>query len=184
MEFLEQIFVAIALAMDAFAISICIGLSSRDKIKDATSAGIWFGGAQGLMALIGYFLGYAFKDYIEAVDHWIAFALLLFIGITMIKESIESKKAGEACERRRQSMPLLAIASSIDALAVGVSISLVTSQIASPVIIIGIASLVISFIGVYAGHIVGARRKFIAELAGGVILIGIGVKILLESYLV
>lgn len=182
MEILEQLLVALALAMDAFAISICIGLSSQHKIREASEAGLWFGGAQGLMALGGFLLGSTFREKIEAIDHWIAFGLLVFIGISMIRESIESKKQGESCERKKQSMLLLAIATSIDALAVGVSISLVTTQIVGPVIIIGIVSMVLSFIGVMAGNIIGARRKFLAELAGGTILILIGLRILLESF--
>lgn len=183
MEIFEQFLVALALAMDAFAISICIGLASQNKVREAVEAGLWFGGAQGLMAFGGFLLGYTFRDKIEALDHWIAFALLVFIGISMIRESIESKKQGESCERRKQSMLLLAIATSIDALAVGVSISLVTTQIIGPVIVIGIVSLVLSFIGVMAGNLIGARRKFMAELAGGIILILIGVKILVESFI-
>lgn len=136
------------------------------------------------MSLIGYFLGSSFRVYIESVDHWIAFALLLYIGISMIRESIESKKQGESCERRSQSMFLLALATSIDALAVGVSISIVTSNFVSPVLIIGIVTLILSAIGVLAGNIIGARRKYIAELAGGTILILIGLKILIESLVV
>lgn len=183
MELIEQLLLGLALAMDAFAISICLGLSSQEKNKTAIEAGLWFGGAQALMTLIGYLLGASFRIYIESIDHWIAFFLFLFIGVSMIRESIESKKQGDSCERRSQSVFLLAIATSIDALAVGVSISIVTQNFVSPVIIIGIVTLVLSIIGVSAGNTIGARRKFIAELAGGIILILIGIKILAEGFI-
>ena len=183
MDLIEQLFLGLALAMDAFAISICLGLSTNEKSKTAIEAGIWFGGFQALMTLIGYFLGTSFRQYIESVDHWIAFALLFFIGVNMLKESIESKKQGDSCERRPQSMLLLAIATSIDALAVGVSISIITKNYISPVVIIGVVSLILSTIGVLAGNVIGARRKYIAELTGGVILILIGVKILIEGFI-
>lgn len=183
MEFIEQLLLGLALAMDAFAISICLGLSSQDKNKKALEAGLWFGGAQALMALIGFFLGQSFRVYIESVDHWVAFFLLVFIGASMIKESIESRKMGESCVRKSQSMFLLAIATSIDALAVGISISIVTHSFLSPIIVIGVISFILSIVGVLAGNSIGARRKFIAEIAGGSILILIGVKILLEGFI-
>lgn len=183
MEFIEQLLLGLALAMDAFAISICLGLSSQQKNRLAIEAGLWFGGAQALMALLGYFLGASFKQYIESVDHWIGFALLIFIGVSMIRESIESKKQGDACKRKPQSMLLLAIATSIDALAVGVSISIITSKFMSPVVVIGVVTCILSVIGVLDGNLIGARRKFMAELAGGVILILIGIKILAEGYM-
>ncbi len=183
MEFIEQLLLGVALAMDAFAISICLGLSSQDKSKKALEAGLWFGGAQAVMTLIGYFLGQSFRVYIESIDHWVAFFLLLFIGISMLKESIESKKMGESCERRSQSMLLLAIATSIDALAVGISISIVTDKFLSPVIVIGVISFILSIVGVLAGNSIGARRKYIAELSGGSILILIGIKILAEGFI-
>jgi len=183
MNIIEQLLIGLAMAMDAFAISICLGLFSNDRTKTALEAAIWFGAAQAIMAFLGYFLGSTFRVYIENIDHWIAFFLLLFIGINMLKESIESKKMGDSCERKKQSMLLLAIATSIDALAIGVSISLVTKEYLSPVIIIGIITFILSFIGVMAGNIIGAKRKFIAELAGGAILILIGFKILIESYM-
>lgn len=181
MTIFEQILIGLALAMDALAISICLGLATENKTKEALSAGLWFGGAQGLMALIGYFLGASFREYIERFDHWIVFAVLLYIGIVMIKEAIETRKKGDSCERRKQSMALLAIASSIDALAVGITLSLTTNEIFSPVIIIGILSFIISYLGVMTGIIIGARRKYLAEFSGGIILILIGSKVLLES---
>lgn len=183
MELIEQLLLGLALAMDAFAISICLGLSSEEKNKMAIKAGLWFGGAQACMTLVGYLLGASFRVYIERVDHWIAFLLLIFIGLSMIKESIESKKQGDSCERRSQSIFLLAVATSIDALAVGVSISIVTQNFISPVLIIGIVTLILSIIGVIAGNTIGAKRKFIAELAGGTILILIGIKILVEGFM-
>lgn len=183
MNIIEQLLIGLAMAMDAFAISICLGLASQDRKKEALEAGIWFGCAQAIMAFLGYFLGSAFRVYIESVDHWIAFFLLLFIGVNMIKESIESKRMGDSCERKKQSMLLLAIATSIDALAIGISISLVTKEYLSPVIIIGVVTFALSFIGVMAGNIIGAKRKFLAELAGGSILIIIGFKILTESFM-
>lgn len=181
MGIIEQLLIGLAMAMDAFAVSICLGLASEEREKTAIEAALWFGGAQALMSLLGYFLGSSFRVYIESIDHWIAFALLVFIGANMIKESIESHKAGDSCPRKKQSMFLLAIATSIDALAIGVSLSMVTDQFLSPVIIIGVVTMIMSFIGVMAGNIIGAKRKFVAELTGGTILIIIGIKILVES---
>ena len=148
MDIIEQIFLAVALAMDALAVSICLGLVGDSKSKIALEAGLWFGLAQGVMALAGFLLGTSFKNHIERVDHWIAFILLLFIGLSMIKESIESKRLGDSCERRKQNMFVLAIATSIDALAVGVSLSIVTDVIISPVIIITLITAILSAVGV------------------------------------
>lgn len=183
MDIIEQILLGIALAMDVLAVSICLGLVGESKSRVAVEAGLWFGFFQGLMALVGFLLGTSFKTYIERIDHWIAFVLLLFIGLNMIKESIESKKLGDSCERKKQNMFVLAIATSIDALAVGVSLSIVTDAIISPVIIITLITAILSAVGVLAGNKIGARRKYLAELSGGLILIAIGVKILIEHTL-
>ena len=172
--------------MDAFAVSICKGLSMRKvNKKQCLVIGLFFGGFQALMPFIGWVLGSQFEQYITSIDHWIAFILLGFIGGKMVVEAIREKD--EAVEVGKMDPPLdlkemfiLAIATSIDALAVGITFAFLQVPIVEAVSIIGITTFVISVIGVYVGNFFGNRYKKKAELAGGIILILIGVKILLE----
>jgi len=173
-------------SFDAFAVSICKGLSMRKvNKKQSLVIGLFFGGFQALMPFIGWLLGSRFEQYITSIDHWIAFILLGFIGGKMVVEAIREKD--EAVEVRKMDPPLdlkemfiLAIATSIDALAVGITFAFLQVPIVEAVSIIGITTFVISVIGVYVGNFFGNRYKKKAELAGGIILILIGVKILLE----
>lgn len=180
MSFLEIFVIGIGLSMDAFAVSICKGLSTRKlQLKHALICGGYFGFFQGFMPLIGYLLGVQFKDKIESIDHWIAFILLALIGINMIKESFEDE---ESChtEFSPKVMIPLAIATSIDALAVGVTFAFLNVHIVSAICIIAITTFIISMIGVKIGHVFGTKYKSKAELAGGIILICMGIKILVE----
>lgn len=177
----ELFVLAIGLSMDAFAVSICKGLSlGKITPKHMCIAGIWFGGFQALMPLIGYFLGSFFADMITKYDHWIAFVLLVVIGGNMIKESFEKEEHLDA-SMTVKSMFLLAIATSIDALAVGVTFAFLKVQIVPAVSFIGIITFVLSAIGVKIGSIFGTKYQSKAELCGGIILIIIGTKILLDG---
>lgn len=180
MGFLEILIIGVGLSMDAFAVSICKGLSTRTlKLKHALICGGYFGFFQGIMPFLGYVLGIQFKDKIESIDHWIAFILLALIGINMIKEAFEDE---ETCntEFSPKVMIPLAIATSIDALAIGVTFAFLNVNILSAVSIIACTTFVISMIGVKIGHVFGMKYKSKAEIAGGIILIGMGIKILLE----
>jgi putative Mn2+ efflux pump MntP len=175
--------IAVGLAMDAFAVSIGNGIILKEvKIKDALKTGAFFGGFQALMPVIGWLCGMAFSQYITTIDHWIAFGLLVFIGGNMIKESFSSEDEGQDKKDPNNLKVLLvmAIATSIDALAVGVSFAMVGTHITIPAIMIGVITFIISFIGVFIGKRVGEVFEKKAELFGGIILIGIGIKILLE----
>lgn len=179
MSIFELFVLAVGLSMDAFAVSICKGLSlGKIKVKHMCIAGAWFGAFQALMPLIGYFLGRFFTDMITKFSHWIAFALLCLIGISMIKEAFEKKEVNASMTVK--SMFMLAIATSIDALAVGITFAFLDYPVLQSVIIIGITTFVISTAGVVIGNIFGSRYKSHAELAGGIILVLIGLKILLE----
>lgn len=172
---------AVGLSMDAFAVSICKGLALKKiNLQKACLVGLWFGGFQALMPLLGYLLGSQFKQYVESIDHWIAFALLSLIGISMIKEALskEEEKADDSLSIR--TMSLLAVATSIDALAVGVTYAFLQVDIIPAVSFIGIITFTLSAIGVKVGGIFGVKYKSKAELTGGVILILIGVRILTE----
>ena len=185
MHFAELIIIAIGVSMDAFAVSISKGLSVR-RLRPAhmVSAAAWFGGFQALMPLIGYFLGISFADLVVNVDHWIAFVLLGIIGGKMIKEACEKE---DECEVNPdfsfKTMLMLAIATSIDALAVGVSFAFLKVDIWTSILVIGLMTGAFSALGVQLGHLFGCRFKSKAELVGGLILIGIGIKILLEHIL-
>ena len=180
MGLVELFLIAVGLSMDAFAVSICKGLSlGKIKFKHMVIAGLWFGGFQGLMPAIGYLVGSLFADKITAIDHWIAFLLLAFIGGSMIKESFEEEEELDACMEPK-CMFILAVATSIDALAVGVSFAFLQVSIVWSVLFIGVITFVFSAIGVKIGSIFGAKYKSKAELAGGIVLIVIGLKILLE----
>ena len=184
--FFTLLLMGAGLSMDAFAVSICKGLSMRKvNKKQSLVIGLFFGGFQALMPFIGWLLGSRFEQYITSIDHWIAFILLGFIGGKLVVEAIREKD--EAVEVRKMDPPLdlkemfiLAIATSIDALAVGITFAFLQVPIVEAVSIIGITTFVISVIGVYVGNFFGNRYKKKAELAGGIILILIGVKILLE----
>ena len=180
MGFIEIFLIGLGLAMDAFAVSICKGLSVKQlKAKNALTCGVYFGGFQALMPLIGFILGVQFKDKIESIDHWIAFVLLAFIGFNMIKEAFGEE---ESCNNdfSFKAMIPLAVATSIDALAVGVTFAFLSVNIVYAITIIGITTFIIAMIGVKIGHIFGIKYKKNAEIAGGAILILMGIKILLE----
>lgn len=180
MGYIEIFLIGVGLAMDAFAVSICKGLSTRDlKLKHALICGGYFGFFQAFMPAFGYILGMQFKNKIESIDHWIAFIMLAFIGFHMIKEAFEQ---GDSCTSNFsfKAMLPLAIATSIDALAIGITFAFLNVHIIIAILIIGITTFIISIMGVELGHIFGARYKSRAEIAGGVILILIGLKILLE----
>ena len=184
--FFTLLLMGAGLSMDAFAVSICKGLSMRKvNKKQCLVIGLFFGGFQALMPFIGWVLGSQFEQYITSIDHWIAFILLGFIGGKMVVEAIREKD--EAVEVGKMDPPLdlkemfiLAIATSIDALAVGITFAFLQVPIVEAISIIGIKTFVISVIGVYVGNFFGNRYKKKAELAGGIILILIGLKILLE----
>ena len=181
MHTLGLFLIAIGLAMDAFAVSVCKGLAMKLlSWKKALVIGVWFGGFQALMPLIGYFLGSAFQSYITAVDHWIAFILLTVVGVNMIRESRDGGEPTDDSVGFRE-MLTLAVATSIDAFAVGITFAVLPSvNIGVAVGLIGVITLVLSMAGVAAGHGFGAKYQGKAELAGGVILILMGLKILLE----
>ena len=181
MGIIEQIFLAIGLAMDAFAVSICKGLSVKKiKPRHLVITGLYFGGFQAVMPLIGYYLGISFSNYIEMVDHWIAFVLLALIGFNMIREALSKDDEKQTDDFFFISMLPLAVATSIDALAVGVSLAFLKVNIFSSISLIGAITFVLSAIGVLLGKKVGSRFKSKAELLGGIILIVMGVKILFE----
>ena len=180
MSLWELFIIAVGLSMDAFAVSVCKGLSVRKlEWKHCLLAGLYFGGFQALMPLIGYFFGIQFQYMITSVDHWIAFVLLGLIGASMIKESREDEEClNDSFDIR--TMLMLAVATSIDALAVGVTFAFLNVQILPAVCFIGLITFTLSAAGIRIGHVFGAKYKSRAELAGGVILIIMGVKILSE----
>lgn len=179
----ELFIIAVGLSMDAFAVAVCKGLAVKKAgIKEMATAGLWFGGFQGLMPLIGYFLGTAFSTYITKIDHWVAFVLLGIIGINMIKESFEKDEEEKSCGSMAfKEMLTMAIATSIDALAVGITFALLPEvNIGAAVGFIGAITFILSAVGIKIGNIFGIKFKSKAELAGGIILILMGLKILLE----
>ena len=181
MGFLELFLIAVGLSMDAFAVSICKGLSVRTlKPKHALICGLYFGGFQMLMPLIGFALGVRFQSLITSIDHWIAFVLLALIGANMVRESREQDSENVSDSFRFMTMLPLAVATSIDALAVGVTFAFLHVNIVWAVTFIGCTTFILSAIGVKVGNVFGMKYKSKAELAGGIILILIGIKILLE----
>lgn len=186
MSLLELFILAVGLSMDAFAVSVCKGLCvQKAGVREGCIAGIYFGGFQALMPLLGFILGVQFKDYITSIDHWIAFILLGIIGINMIKESREKEEV--SCDLDGTDNPFsfkamlpLAIATSIDALAVGVTFAFLEVRIVPAISFIGVITFLISAVGIKIGNIFGVRYKSKAELAGGMILVCMGIKILLE----
>ncbi len=184
MKFAELFLLAVGLSMDAFAVSVCKGLSMKKAtLKAGAVCGAWFGGFQALMPLAGYFLGTLFAGAIEAFDHWVAFGLLGIIGINMLKEAF-SKECD--CENHNadlsvKTMFIMAIATSIDAMAVGISLAMAGNvNIYAAVVLIGVTTFLFSAAGVKIGNVFGSRFEKKAQIAGGVILIGLGIKILLE----
>ena len=185
MGFIELFLLGVGLSMDAFAVSVCKGLAMKKAtLKSQMTCGIWFGGFQALMPLIGFFLGALFADAIKSFDHWIAFGLLVLIGANMLKEALEQEC--DCCEESSADMSVktmfvMAVATSIDALAVGISLAMAGDvNIWAAVVIIGVTTCALSALGVKIGNIFGSRYEKKAEFAGGVILILLGLKILLE----
>lgn len=182
MGMLELFLIAVGLSMDAFAVSVCKGLSlGKIKWKHMCIAGIWFGGFQALMPTIGYFFGSFFTGFITSFSHWIAFGLLLLIGANMIKESLDNEQEEVDASMTFKTMFLLAVATSIDALAVGVSFAFMKVQIVWAVLFIGVITFLLSAAGVKIGSMFGAKYKSKAEFAGGLVLVLIGIKVLLEG---
>ena len=186
MSFPELLLLALGLSADAFAVSVCKGLASQNvKAKHALLCGVWFGGFQALMPFIGYLLGRTFAKYIESFDHWIALVLLAVIGIGMLREAFEKEEGGECCDCKNASfaprvMVVMALATSIDALAAGITLAMPGVNIVLALSLIGCITFALSALGVRLGHVFGARYRFAAQLAGGIILILLGIKILLE----
>ena len=184
MGFGELFLLAVGLSMDAFAVSICKGLAMKKAtFGGQMTCGIWFGGFQALMPLIGFFLGTLFADAIKAVDHWIAFALLALIGANMLKEafSTECDCEDHNADLSVKTMFVMAVATSIDALAVGISLAMAGNvNIWVAIVLIGVITCVLSALGVKIGNIFGSRFEKKAQMAGGLILILLGLKILLE----
>ena len=181
MGFIELFLLAVGLSMDAFAVSVCKGLAMRRiTIQKASIVGLWFGGFQALMPLVGYFLGVQFQDKITAIDHWIAFILLGIIGINMVREALSGDCENTSDSLDVKTMFVLAGATSIDALAVGITFAFLQVEIIPAVSFIGVTTFILSAAGVKIGNVFGTKYKAKAELAGGVILILLGIKILLE----
>ena len=181
MGIVEVLLIAIGVSMDAFAVSVAKGISARQmKMRYALQAGLWFGGFQALMPCIGYFLGLGFATFIGQWDHWVAWLLLTFIGANMVKESFSKDDDEVSGGWGFWHMLTLAVATSIDALAVGVSFAFLEMSVWMPVIVIGLTTMMFSVAGVLLGKKVGERFKSKAELVGGLVLIAIGVKILWE----
>lgn len=178
----ELLILAVGLSMDAFAVSVCKGLSLGEiKAKHMCIAGVWFGGFQALMPLIGFFLGRFFADKITKYDHWVAFVLLLFIGGNMIREAVSSEEEKMDPKMDVTTMFFLAVATSIDALAIGVTFAFFAVNILPAVSLIGITTFILSAVGVKIGSIFGSKYSNKAEFVGGAILILIGIKTLLEG---
>ena len=172
---------AVGLSMDAFAVSVCKGLAMKKlSVKKAFVIGLWFGGFQALMPTLGYLLGTRFEKYVTAIDHWIAFVLLVLIGANMIKEALSKEEDSANDYVDIKTMFLLAVATSIDALAVGVTYAFLQVQIVPAVTFIGVITFCLSVAGVKIGNVFGLKYKSKAEITGGVILIVMGTKILSE----
>ena len=181
MGLIELFLIAVGLSMDAFAVSVCKGLAMpKCTFKKAAIVGLWFGGFQALMPAIGYILGAQFQETIASIDHWIAFVLLALIGGNMIHEALDNDEEEADASLDVKTMFLLAVATSIDALAIGITFAFLKVNIIPAVCFIGIVTFIISFAGVKIGNVFGARYKNKAEIVGGVILILLGLKSLLE----
>lgn len=187
MSFAELIILALGLSMDAVAVAICKGLSvPRLSVRNSLLVGSWFGGFQAAMPLIGYFLGKQFAEYIQTMSHWIAFVLLAAIGLNMIREALMKKNGEEITETDRsfsfKAMFFMAVATSIDALAVGITFAFLQVSILPAILVIGVMTFSLSVVGVKIGNIFGTKFRSPAEIIGGVILCILGIKILLEQY--
>lgn len=181
MGLIELFLIAVGLSMDAFAVSVCKGLAMpKCTFKKAAIVGLWFGGFQALMPAIGYILGAQFQETIASIDHWIAFVLLALIGGNMIREALDNDEEEADASLDVKTMFLLAVATSIDALAIGITFAFLKVNIIPAVCFIGSVTFIISFAGVKIGNVFGVRYKNKAEIVGGVILILLGLKILLE----
>ena len=181
MGLIELFLIAVGLSMDSFAVSVCKGLAMpKCTFKKAAIVGLWFGGFQALMPAIGYVLGAQFQEAIASIDHWIAFVLLALIGGNMIHEALDNDEEEADASLNVKTMFLLAVATSIDALAIGITFAFLKVNIIPAVCFIGIVTFIISFAGVKIGNVFGARYKNKAEIVGGIILILLGLKILLE----
>ena len=177
----ELVVLAVGLAMDAFAVSVCKGLSAgRVTLGHALTAGLWFGGFQALMPFLGWLLGVQFQSFITSIDHWIAFVLLGLIGVNMIRESRSTEEEEMEASFGAKAMFPLAVATSIDALAVGITFAFLEVSILPAVCFIAATTFLLSCIGVKVGNLCGTRFQSKAELLGGIILILLGLKILLE----
>ncbi len=182
MGFWELLLLGVGLSMDAFAVSVCKGLAvQRADKKTALVCGLWFGFFQALMPVIGFFLGRIFADAIEAVDHWVAFGLLSIVGANMIKEALEEGESDADPDLSARAMLPLAVATSIDALAVGVSLAMAEVNIWTAVTLIGVTTFLLSAAGSLVGGVFGRKYEKKAEIFGGVTLIFLGLKILLEN---
>ena len=181
MSLAELFIIAVGLSMDAFAVSVCKGLSMQKmNVKNAVIVGLYFGGFQATMPLLGYDLGIRFQQAITAYDHWIAFILLAMIGVNMIREALHPDEQSVDASVKMGDMLVLAVATSIDALVVGVTFAFLNVQIIPAVSFIGCTTFILSIVGVKVGTVFGCRYKARAELAGGAILVLMGVKILIE----
>ena len=181
MTYIELFVIAVGLSMDAFAVSICKGLSVRKlKPRHAVICGAYFGGFQALMPVIGWLLGRQFEVLIKSIDHWIAFALLVLIGANMVREAVKNEEENLNDSFTPRTMLPLAVATSIDALAVGVTFAFLDVEIVPAVSMIGVTTFVLSAIGVKIGNVFGAKYKSKAELVGGIVLVAMGIKILIE----
>lgn len=181
MTFIELLILAVGLSMDAFAVSICKGLAiGKTKKKHMIIAGLWFGGFQALMPALGYLLGSSFAGYIKSVDHWVAFILLAGIGGNMLREAFSGEEETADSSMGFKPMLLMAIATSIDALAIGVGFAFLPVRIVPSVFTIGVTTFLFSAAGVKIGSVFGMKYRRGAEITGGVILILLGIKILLE----
>jgi putative Mn2+ efflux pump MntP len=180
MGLIELLIIAVGLSMDAFAVSICKGLSVRTiRPQYMLKTAVWFGGFQALMPVLGYFAGFYFSELVSSVDHWIAFVLLSLIGANMIKESFDNDVCEMDADFSFKTMLAMAVATSIDALAVGVSFAFLKVNIWTSVLMIGMTTAVFSAAGVLIGNVFGCRYKSKAEFTGGIILIAMGLKILI-----
>lgn len=181
MGIVELLLIAIGLAMDAFAVSVGKGVTlKRVTMRHTLTAGMWFGGFQALMPIVGYIVGVRFSSFVTSVDHWIAFGLLVVIGLNMIREAVWGDEESHTSDFGLKTMLLMAIATSIDALAVGISLAFLGVNIWVSAAVIGIVTLLLSGVGVYLGSLFGSRLGTKAGIVGGIILIAIGLKILIE----
>ena len=183
MNLLELLLIAVGLSMDAFSVSVCKGLTTRKfSLRIALTCGLWFGFFQALMPVVGYFLGEQFEGFVDAYAHWIAFGLLILIGANMIREAVWGEKEEDESSNSLdfKTMLLLAVATSLDALAVGVSFACIQVNIWLAVIIIGVTTFIFSVLGVKIGNVFGSKYEKSAGIFGGIILILIGLKIFLE----